>query len=101
MSKKFTFSIGTFFSVVVISFLLIFIVQGATTLYMRVSARLDEFARHGENVLQVTSLLLEKQVEQREEGLRAIVGGADMGDAGRDVLVAAVLDGNTVKRGIK
>jgi len=51
MSKKFTFSIGTFFSVVVISFLLIFIVQGATTLYMRVSARLDEFARHGESVL--------------------------------------------------
>ena len=84
-----------------LSFLLIFIVQGATTLYMRVSARLDEFARHGENVLQVTSLLLEKQVEQREEGLRAIVGGADMNDAGRDVLVAAVLDGNTVERGIK
>ena len=101
MSKKFTFSIGTFFSVVVLSFLLIFLVQGATTLYMRVSARLDEFARHGENVLQVTSLLLEKQVEQREEGLRAIVGGADMNDAGRDVLVAVVLDGNTVERGIK
>ena len=101
MSKKFTFSIGTFFSVVVLSFLIIFLVQGATSLYIRVSARLDEFARHGENVLQVTSLLLEKQVEQREEGLRAIVGGADMNDAGRDVLVAAILDGNTVKHGIK
>ncbi len=40
-------------------------------------------------------------MQQREEGLRAIVGGADMNDAGRDVLVAAILDGNTVKRGIK
>ncbi len=101
MSRKFTFSIGTFFSAVVLSFLLIFLLQAATTLYLRVRSRLDEFARHGENVLQVASLLLEKQVAQREEGLRAIVGGADMRDAGRDVLVAAVLDGNTVERGIK
>ncbi len=96
-----SFSIGTFFSAVVVCFLVIFIVQGAVGLYLRVRSQLGDFERHGDNVLQVASLLLEKQVAQREEGLRAIVGGADTRDAGRDVLVAAVLDGNRIERTLK
>lgn len=95
------YSIRTFFSAVVVCFLVIFVVQGAATLYMRVRSQLGDFEQHGDNVLQVASLLLEKQVAQREEGLRAIVGGVDTRDAGHDVLVAAILDGNRIERTFK
>lgn len=101
MIDRHSFSIKTLFSVIVISLLVVFCLQGAISLYTGVCSQLQVIRKQGDYVLQMGSLMLRKQTEQREEGLRAIVGGADACDSCHEVLVAAVLDGDRIGRVLK
>ena len=75
--------------------------QGAISLYSGVCSQLQVIKKQGDYVLQMGSLMLRKQAEQREEGLRAIVGGADACNSCHEVLVAAILDGDRIGRVLK
>ena len=101
MKDRLSFSIKPLFSFVVLCLVIIFCVQGAISLYSKIQAQLGVIEKQGDYALQMASLMLRKQAEKREEGLRAIVGGADTCDTGLDVLVAAVLDGDRVGRVLK
>ena len=102
MTRRTSFSLGALFSLVIVSFLTIFLVQSGIGIYLRLRSELAGIQQKGEYFMQTADLLLKKQIERREHGLKAIVSGvSEACDDERDVLLAAIIDGNRITHVLK
>ena len=100
--KPRTFSIRSFFSLMIAAFLLVVLAQAGISMYFHIVGRLDAAKDRAETFQKTVAVLLRKQVEAAEEIIRTVAAGkSPMQDAGGSVLLIALMDGNTVQLSIK
>ncbi len=100
--KRRTFSIRSFFSIMIAVFLLVVLAQAGISMYFHINGQLDAAKDRAETFQKAVAVLLRKQVEAAEEIIRTVASGrSPMQDAGGSVLVIALLDGNSIQLSIK
>jgi HD-GYP domain-containing protein (c-di-GMP phosphodiesterase class II) len=99
--KRRIISLGGFFTAILLFFLVVILVEGGLTAFFRINSRLQEFTNRGETFTRVGSHLLAEQVRRGEMSVRALVRGWSSPARENRVLLAALVENNTITSVLK
>ena len=99
--KKRTISLGAFFSVILLVFLALLLIEGGVTIYSRISNSLQEFSTRGDVFIKVSGHLLREQVRRGEAFIDDLARGKIAPDLNDRVVLAAVMDGDKIHSVLK
>ena len=94
--KRRIISLGGFFSVILLFFLAVILLEGGLTAYFRIRSQLQEFTDRGETFTRVGSHFLKQQVRRGEASVRGLVRGWSSPDRVNGVLLATVIEDSTI-----